>query len=250
MARWLAVSCRAISHATAKAAMFISAGLIYAALGHDRITGLGGIERAVPLSILAFALAGVALIGVPPSGAYLAKDLLLQAAAETEQWWWTAAIQAGGIFTGSYVLLVLIHAVAPADEPIALRASVSRVGEATALALALCSLLLGLVHWEAYLPITVDTLSNPLTLKALSTALWPVVGGGVLAILLGRWGQRPERVPLGDIVVAIVGPVRRAALALGRILERVDRMLCQWPAAGLTLLLLAILFGAAMLAAG
>jgi formate hydrogenlyase subunit 3/multisubunit Na+/H+ antiporter MnhD subunit len=241
---------QAISHATAKAAMFMSAGLIYAALGHDRITGLGGIGRALPLSILAFALAGVALIGVPPSGAYLAKDLLLQAAAETEQWWWTAAIQAGGIFTGSYVLLVLVHALAPADEPIALRASVSRVGEAAALALALCSLLLGLVHWEAYLPITVDTLSNPLTLKALSTALWPVLGGGVLATLLGRWGQRPERMPLGDIVVAIVGPVRRAALALGRILERVDRMLCQWPAAGLTLLLLAILFGAAMLAAG
>ena len=32
---------QAISHATAKAAMFMSAGLIYAALGHDRITGLG-----------------------------------------------------------------------------------------------------------------------------------------------------------------------------------------------------------------
>src|SRR5271168_362481 len=31
---------QAVSHATAKAAMFMSAGLIYAALGHDRITGL------------------------------------------------------------------------------------------------------------------------------------------------------------------------------------------------------------------
>ena len=30
-----------ISHATAKAAMFLAAGLIYAALGHDRIAGLG-----------------------------------------------------------------------------------------------------------------------------------------------------------------------------------------------------------------
>jgi formate hydrogenlyase subunit 3/multisubunit Na+/H+ antiporter MnhD subunit len=76
---------QAISHATAKAAMFMSAGLIYAALGHDRITGLGGIGRALPMSVLAFALGGVALVGVPPSGAYLAKDLLLQAAAETEQ---------------------------------------------------------------------------------------------------------------------------------------------------------------------
>jgi len=50
--------------------------------------------------------------------------------------------------------------------------------------------------------------------------------------------------------VAMVGPARRAALALGRGLEHVDRMLRQWAVAGLTLLLLAILFGAAMLARG
>ena len=93
-----------ISHATAKAAMFMSAGLIYAALGHDRITGLAGIARASPMSVLAFALAGVALIGVPPSGAYLAKELLLQAATGTGQWWWAVTIQAGGILTSSYVV--------------------------------------------------------------------------------------------------------------------------------------------------
>src|SRR5262249_60197841 len=77
---------QAISHATAKAAMFMSAGLIYAALGHDRITRLGGIGRALPMSVFAFALAGGGLIGVPPSGAYLAKDLLLQAATGARQW--------------------------------------------------------------------------------------------------------------------------------------------------------------------
>jgi NADH:ubiquinone oxidoreductase subunit 5 (subunit L)/multisubunit Na+/H+ antiporter MnhA subunit len=40
------------------------------------------------------ALAGVALIGVPPSGASLAKTLLLQAATETEQWWWAFVVHA------------------------------------------------------------------------------------------------------------------------------------------------------------
>jgi formate hydrogenlyase subunit 3/multisubunit Na+/H+ antiporter MnhD subunit len=38
---------QAISHATAKAAMFMAAGLIYGALGHDRITELGGIGASV-----------------------------------------------------------------------------------------------------------------------------------------------------------------------------------------------------------
>src|SRR5262249_10307502 len=237
---------QAISHATAKAAMFMSAGLIYVALGHDRITGLGGIGRALPMSVLAFALGGVALVGVPPSGAYLAKDLLVQAGAGTEQWWWAVAIQAGGIFTGSYVLLVLAHALVPADEPVALRVPVSRIREAAALALALCSLLFGLVHWKAYLPAPNGTVPNPAALTVLWSVLWPLLGGGLLAILLGRWADRPARI---SVLVAMVGPARRATLALDKAIELVDRMLRQWSAAGLALLVLAILFGVAMLAA-
>ena len=60
-----------ISHATAKAGMFMAAGLIYAALGHDRIADLAGVARTMPITVLAFALAGLALMGVVPSGAGL-----------------------------------------------------------------------------------------------------------------------------------------------------------------------------------
>jgi formate hydrogenlyase subunit 3/multisubunit Na+/H+ antiporter MnhD subunit len=239
---------QAISHATAKAGMFMSAGSIYAALGHDRIAGLGGIGRALPMSVLAFGVAGVALIGVPPSGAGLAKDLLLQAATETKQWWWAVAIQAGGIFTSSYVLLVLVHALAPADQPVTLRVAVPRYQEAAALALALCSLLLGLVHWNAYLPVPPGALAKSLALALLS-ALWPIVGGAVVAILLGRWGHRFAHAPLGKVPVATIAAARRAALAAASMIQRLDGMLRQWPVAGFSLLGLTILFGAAMLTA-
>jgi multicomponent Na+:H+ antiporter subunit D len=237
---------QAMSHATAKAAMFMAAGLIYAALGHDRIAGLAGIARALPMSVLAFALGGVALIGVPPSGAYLAKTVLLQAASETAQWWWAVVIQAGGIFTGSYVLLVLANVVAPADRPITLRSPVPRMGEAAALVLALCSLLLGLFPWAAYLPVSCQSASFPLTLEMLATSLWPILAGGVLAILLGRRNRRLAGVP--EVTAAIVHRTRRAALALAAGLVRVDGTLRQWPAAGLSLLVVAIMFGAAILA--
>src|SRR5262245_33471334 len=98
---------QAVSHATAKAAMFMAAGLIYGVLGHDRVAGLAGVGRLLPVTLAAFAIAGVALIGVPPSGAYAAKALLLQAASETAQWWWAVTIQVGGALTSSYVLLLL-----------------------------------------------------------------------------------------------------------------------------------------------
>src|SRR5262249_15079298 len=172
---------QAISHATAKAAMFMAAGLIYAALGHDRIAELRGIARALPMSVLAFALGGVALMGLPPSGAYFAKKLLLDAAAETGQWWWDLVLQAGGVFTAGYVVLVLAHALWPADHPINLRAPVPRLQEAAALALALCSMLLGLA---AIGSVSLDALS--ITPKELWSAILLFIGGGVLALGLGQ----------------------------------------------------------------
>jgi multicomponent Na+:H+ antiporter subunit D len=241
---------QAMSHATAKAAMFMSAGLIYAALGHDRITGLAGIGRALPLTIVVFALSGVALIGVPPSGAYLAKELLLQAAVGTGQWWWGVVIQTGGILTSSYVLLVLYHALMSPDAPVTLRAPrVPRMQEAAALALAVCSLLLALVPWERYLPVPRGTPAAHFDLGALLKMLWPILAGGVLAILLGRWADRPAALRFGNSVVAIVEPARRATLALGGLIERLDSVLRQWTAAGLSLLALVVIFTAAMLAA-
>ncbi|MBT1512991.1 NADH-quinone oxidoreductase subunit J [Bradyrhizobium sp. SRL28] len=136
---------QAISHATAKAAMFMAAGLIYATLGHDRIAELGGAARALPMTIFAFALGGVSLIGLPPSGGFLAKWLLLEAAVATGQWWWAIVMLAGGLFTSGYMFIVLSSAVAPSSEPLKLRVAVPRYQEAAALALALTSLLLGLV---------------------------------------------------------------------------------------------------------
>jgi len=239
---------QAISHATAKAAMFMAAGLIYAALGHDRIAGLGGIGRARPVSQHAFALGGVALIGVPPSGAYVAKELLLRASADHGQWWWTLVLQAGGFFTAAYLVLVLAHALAPAPEPAPMRTPVVRSREAAALALALCSLSLGLVPWGAVLPVS-GIASSPLSAKAFGKALWPVLGGGVLAILLGRWEKETLPVPLAGAMVEMAGPARRVALAVGGLIERTDLALRQWSAAGLSLLVLVIAFCAAMVAA-
>ena len=233
---------QAISHATAKAAMFMAAGLIYQALGHDRIAELAGIGRALPMSVLTFALAGLALMGVPPSGAYVAKKLLLDAAAGTGQWWWDLVMQAGGLLTASYVVLVLAHALCPADGPVKPRASVSRLAEAAALTLALCSLLLGLATLGS---VPLDALSSALTPAELWSMLVLVLGGSALAVGLG---YRLPPVPVGDAVVALVRPVRGATVAVGRMLAWVDAVLRQWPVAGLSLLALAIAFGAAMLA--
>jgi multicomponent Na+:H+ antiporter subunit D len=182
------------------------------------------------------------------AGAYLAKKLLLQAATETGQWWWAAAIQAGGILTSSYVLLVLVHALTTVNVSVTLRVPVPRLQEAAAVALALCALLLGLVPWQAYLPVPSEAQSIPLSIEVILGGLWPILGGGVIAILMGRWGNRLSGVTSWERVAAVIGPARRVALSLAGWIERADGTLRQWPMAGLALLAVAILFGAAMLA--
>ena len=73
---------QALSHAFAKAAMFLSGGLVAESLGHDRIAGLGGAARAMPVTFLALGLGGLSLMGLPPSGGFAAKWLLMKASIE------------------------------------------------------------------------------------------------------------------------------------------------------------------------
>lgn len=138
---------QAISHATAKAAMFMAAGLVYKTLGHDRLADLRGVGQALPMTVVAFALGGASLIGLPPSGGFLAKWLLMSAAVTTAQWWWVLVMLAGGLLTSAYVFIVVVRTMAPAHEGWLPKAYVPRYQEAAVLALALCSFLLGAAVW-------------------------------------------------------------------------------------------------------
>ncbi len=131
-----------ISHACAKSAVFLAAGNVMYSTGHDRINELAGIVRQLPVSMFAFALAGVSLIGLPPSGGFVAKWLYLNAALTGGQWWWCALILLGGLLATAYVFRFFSTAFSHADEIVPGR-PVPRVMEWTAFALALCAILLG-----------------------------------------------------------------------------------------------------------
>jgi hypothetical protein len=157
-------------------------------------------------------------------------------------------IQAGGILTGSYLVLVLVHALGPAARPVTLRVTVPWYQQLAALSLALCSLLLGLAHWGAYLSGVPRTVSAPNVADVLAAVLVPAVAGGVLATLLGRFRDGPPDVASWGRVGATLGPARRVALAVAAVVERIDAILRQWAVAGLALLVLAVALGATMLA--
>ena len=84
-------------------------------------------------------------MGVPPSGGFVAKWLMLSAAAMEGQWWWALVILVGGLLAGAYVIRVLARAMADASGSLHSARNVPRRREAVPLALAICALLLGLV---------------------------------------------------------------------------------------------------------
>lgn len=142
---WSGAAYHAVSHALAKAAMFLAAGNIVVALGHDRIVGVSGIAKQLPVSTYAFGIAGMTLIGLPPSGGFIAKWHLLSAAFLSGQWWWAIVMLVGGILTAGYIFLVLSQELSQArgDREVPL-SPVPRTMEYTAFALALTALALGI----------------------------------------------------------------------------------------------------------
>ncbi len=95
-----------IAHALAKSAMFLASGTLIAAVGRGGVSDLAGVSRHMPMSLFAFGLAGVSLMGLPPSGGFNAKWLLLQSALESGQWFWLLVLVSGGLLTAGYTFRV------------------------------------------------------------------------------------------------------------------------------------------------
>ncbi len=138
---WSGGLMQTLSHAFAKAAMFLSAGLIAESLGHDRIAEFAGAGRAMPATFFALGLGGLSLMGLPPSGGFAAKWLLLRASVAAGQWPWAMVMLAGGLLAAGYVYRILAPALS--DGAAVLKAPPQRSREAVALALALVAVALG-----------------------------------------------------------------------------------------------------------
>src|SRR5271166_4470721 len=130
-----------LSHAFAKAAMFMAAGLLAESLGHDRIAEFAGAGRAMPATFFALGLGGLSLMGLPPSGGFAAKWMLLRASVAAGHWVWAVVMLAGGLLAAGYVYRILAPALS--DGVVVLKSPPQRSREGVALALALVAVALG-----------------------------------------------------------------------------------------------------------
>ena len=92
-----------LNHALIKAALFLAVGCIVLQTGAFKIESLAGIGRTMPLTMAAFVIAGLGLIGVPGTVGFVSKWLLVSAALEQGWWWLALMIVASSMIAVVYV---------------------------------------------------------------------------------------------------------------------------------------------------
>ncbi|MCW8194039.1 NADH-quinone oxidoreductase subunit J [Proteobacteria bacterium 005FR1] len=100
VALWLFV----LAHGLAKVSMFLAAGEMQTLLGSKRVTAMRGATQTIPITMSAFAIAGISLIGMPPTGGFLAKWSLLEPLfTQANHWPWASGVLLGTFVSAAYV---------------------------------------------------------------------------------------------------------------------------------------------------
>lgn len=151
---WYAAGYLLISHALAKSAMFLATGNLLQYGSHDRIADLDRVVQRLPITAGAFALAGVSIMGLPPSGGFAGKWLLLESALTSGRWDLVIVLIIGGLLAAAYIFKVLGHTFTEAPVPHEAKL-VPLSMQWVALALALGAILLGFL-----MPLVLPLLKN------------------------------------------------------------------------------------------
>ena len=101
-----------INHATFKAALFMSAGIVDHEAHTRDLRRLGGLRTLMPITFGIVTLASLSMAGIPPLNGFLSKELMLEEAAHTV--WltpWAMGLLAtlGAMFSVAYSFRFLAH---------------------------------------------------------------------------------------------------------------------------------------------
>jgi NADH-quinone oxidoreductase subunit L len=213
-----------LAHAAIKSALFLGTGVFQHARGSTQLIDLEGVGRARRLTFLGFAVAGLALVGVPPLSGFWSKDAILAASFSSPYALLLAPLALAGILlTGLYVARALRHLWRgeAESEPVA---GARWMGAGLAAFVALAALL-GLA-----LPAVADLLETEGPEETLITGATGLVAA--LAGLALGWTLPASRLlgPLSGLADrgfrvggGFDGLVARPALALARALDALDR---------------------------
>jgi multicomponent Na+:H+ antiporter subunit D len=97
-------------HAVAKITLFFCAGAIYVAAHKTRVSELNGIARRMPFTMVAFLLASLSLIGVPPFGGMWSKWYLVLGATTPDNTIFVWVFMLSSLLSIAYLMPVVSRA--------------------------------------------------------------------------------------------------------------------------------------------
>ncbi len=102
-----------LNHATFKAALFMSAGIIDHEAHTRDIRRLGGLRHLMPVTFAIATLAALSMAGIPFLNGFLSKEMMLEEATQTtlfDTWWLVPALATfGSLFSAAYSFRLIGH---------------------------------------------------------------------------------------------------------------------------------------------
>ena len=95
------------SHAVIKATLFLAAGAMLAATGRKNLRELAGVGRKMPITMAAFTIASLGLIGLPLFSGFIGKWYLLLGSLEAGRILPVTVIIAGSVLCAAYLLPII-----------------------------------------------------------------------------------------------------------------------------------------------
>ena len=135
-------------HAVAKITLFFCAGAIYITAHKTKVSELNGLGRQMPLTMLAFLLGSLSLIGLPPFGGLWSKWYLALGAGTSNEYFFIFVLMASSLLSIAYLMPVVGRAFffAPKLKSVGSAAVADGIKEAPILCLApLCVTAVGTV---------------------------------------------------------------------------------------------------------
>jgi len=97
-------------HAFGKITLFFCAGAIFVATGKKNISEMVGIGKRMPITMTAFFIGSLSIIGLPPCGGFISKWHLVLGTLEANQWPMLVVLLTSSLLTAGYFFPVVYRA--------------------------------------------------------------------------------------------------------------------------------------------
>ncbi len=97
-------------HAFGKITLFLCAGAIYQACGAKCISEIHGLGHKFPMTMTAFSIGSLCVIGLPPTGGFISKWYLLNGSLDSAQQWAFAVFLTSSLLNAAYFLPIVYKA--------------------------------------------------------------------------------------------------------------------------------------------